>query len=149
MLASIDRCMNGKRITEEEFEGQMCRVFHGAWDQEILKKYDAALKEAKASLVPFFPDIVQVFFTADTLTPVKIVYLKHELNESGKITGDRDLMILEFRNLKLDEAVPASTFQFVLPSGREETDLTKQFLELIKEADAALKGESVPQAKKK
>lgn len=149
MLASIDRCMNGKRMSEEEFEGQMCRVFHGVWDQAILQKYDAALKEAKASLVPFFPDLVQVFLTADTLTPVKIVYLKQELNESGKITGDRALMILEFRNLKLDEPVPASTFQFVLPSGREETDLTKQFLDLIKEADAVITGETVPPAKKK
>ena len=38
MLASIDRCMVGKRVTEEEFDGQLCRVFHGAWDQEILQE---------------------------------------------------------------------------------------------------------------
>ena len=140
ILASIDRCMKGKRVTEEEFEGQKCQVFHGVWDQDILQKYDSALKQAKASLVPFFPDKVQLFLTADTLTPVKIVYLKNDLNEAGKLIAERALMILEFSQIQLDLPIPPETFQFVLPSGKEEIDRTTEFLNLIKQADAELKG---------
>jgi len=138
MLASIDRCMVGKRVTEEEFDGQLCLVFHGAWDQEILKKYDVALGQSKAQLVPFFPDRVRVYFTADAFLPVKLVYLKNDLNESGKIVGQRTLMTLEFRNVKVDQPIPPDTFQYVLPPKSEEVDRTNEFLELIKQADAAL-----------
>ena len=140
MLASIDRCMVGKRVTEEEFDGRICRVFHGVWDQEVLKKYQAALQGGMAQLVPFFPDKVRVYFTADTVTPVKIVYIKDDLSETGQITGERTLMVLELRNLKLDEPIPPTTFQFTLPPKREEIDKTNEFLEIIKQADAALKG---------
>ena len=138
MLASIDRCMVGKQVTVEEFDGQPCRVFHGAWDQEILKKYDSALGESKARLVPFFPDKVRVYLTSDTVMPVKFVYMKNDLGETGQIVGERVLMTLELRNLKLDQPIPPATFQYVLPPKSEEIDRTNEFLELIKQADAAL-----------
>ena len=147
MLASIDRCMVGQRITEEEFDGQVCRVFHGVWDKEILKRYDDGLKENKARLVPFFPDGVQVFLTADTLVPVKFVYLKNDLDESGKIVGAHTLMSLELRNLKLDQPLPANTFEYVLPAKREEIDVTNEFLNLIKNADKAFHSQPAPAAK--
>ena len=148
ILASIDRCMVGKRVTAEEFEGQTCRVYHGAWDPVLLQNYYARLeadsKEVRASLMPFFPDTVQVFFTSDTLLPVKIVYFKNEQDQAGKISGVRALMVLEFRNLKLDQPVPPTAFQFVLPSGREEMDTTNDFLTLIQASSAVTHG--VPQA---
>ena len=147
LLASIDRCMVGKRITEEEFEGQMCRVFHGSWDQAVLQRYNAGLQESKASLVPFFPDTVRVFFTADTLLPVKIVYNKHDQDESGKVTGERTLMTLEFRHWKLDQPAPPTAFRFTLPPGREEVDTTQDFLQLIAAANASMQG--APAAPKK
>ena len=142
ILASIDRCMIGKRVTDEEFEGQMCRVYHGAWDPVVRQRYQAGIgaesDRVMASLVPFFPDTVRVFFAADTLLPVKIAYFKNDQDEAGKITGERALMLLEFRNLKLDQPVPSTTFQFVLPSGREEVDTTKDFLQLVHAANAAM-----------
>jgi hypothetical protein len=144
MLASIDRCMVGKQVTEEEFDGKLCRVFHGAWDQEVLKKYDAALGNAKATFVPFFPDRVRVYFAADTYLPVKIVYLKNELDESGKVAGQRALMTLEFRNVQVDQPVPPDTFQYVLPEKAEEVDRTNEFVEIIKQSDAALQGGNRP-----
>lgn len=144
ILASIDRSMVGKRVTAEEFEGQLCRVYHGAWDPVILQRYFAGLEadspEVRASLVPFFPDTVRVFFAADTLMPVKIVYFKNEQDKSGKITGERALMVLEFRNLKLDQPVPPTAFQFILPSGRDEIDTTNDFLKLMQAANAATQG---------
>ena len=50
------------------------------------RKYDVALGQSKARLVPFFPDRVRVYFTAETFLPVKIVYLKNDLDESGKVS---------------------------------------------------------------
>ena len=75
------------------------------------------------------------------MTPVKIVYLKDLQNDAGQVVAQQPLMVLELRNLKLDEAVPASTFQFVLPPKREEIDKTNDFLELIKQSDSAFKGQ--------
>ncbi len=142
ILASIDRCMIGKRVTDEEFEGQKCSVYHGAWDPVVRQRYQAGIgaesDRVMASLVPFFPDSVRVCFAADTLLPVKIAYFKNDLDEAGKITGERALMQLEFRNLKLDQPVPATTFQFVLPAGREEVDTTKEFLQLVQATSAAM-----------
>ncbi len=139
-LASIDRCMVGKRVTEEEFDGKLCRVFHGDWDQEVLKKYDAALGNAKATLVPFFPDRVRVYFTSETYLPVKIVYLKNALDESGKVASLITLMTLELRNMKVDEPIPPEMFQYTLPDKAEEIDRTSEFLEMIKQADATIQG---------
>lgn len=144
MLASIDRCMVGKRATEEEFEGQMCRVFHGDWDQEVLKKYDAALGKNKATVVPFFPDRVRIYFAVDSLIPVKIVYLKNQLDESGKVAGQQALMTLEFRNIQVDQPISPDLFKYVLPDKAEEVDRTNEFVEIIKQSDAAFQGGNRP-----
>ncbi len=144
MLASIDRCMVGKRVTEEEFDGKLCRVFHGAWDQEVLRKFDAALGSSKATVVPFFPDRVRIFFEAETSVPLKIVYLKNEVDESGKVTGQRALMTLEFRNIQVDQPVSPDTFKYVLPEKAEEIDRTNEFVEIIKQSDAAFQGGNRP-----
>ena len=151
ILASIDRCMIGQRVTDEEFEGQKCRVYYGNWDPVVFQKYKAGLGEnaeqVLANLVPFFPDSVRVFFTADTNLPVKIVYLKNELNESGEVVGERAMMLLAFRNVKLDQPLSPTVFQFVLPTGREELDTTKDFLKLIEQANASMKASSAPGGK--
>lgn len=144
MLASIDRCMVGKRVTEEEFDGKVCQVFHGTWDQEVLKRYDEVLGNAKATLVPFFPDRVRVYFAAETYLPVKIVYLKNEFDESGKVQGQKALMTLEFRNLKVDEPVSPDAFQYVLPDKAEEIDRTNEFLDIIKRTETSVGGGSRP-----
>lgn len=145
LLASLDRSMTGVRVTEEEVEGQKCQVFHGKWEESVLKNYDAAIGNYKANLVPFFPDEVRLYLSQETSLPVQVVYLKNEQNESGKITGQRGLMRLEFRNYRFDP-LPPETFRYQLPSGREEVDQTEDFLKLIKQSEAALKGQSVNQA---
>ena len=152
ILASIDRCMIGQRVTDEEFEGQKCRVYYGRWDPVILQKYQAGLgenaKEILANLVPFFPDSVRVHFAADTLLPVKITYLKNEQNETGAVTGERAIMFLAFRNMKMDQPVLPTAFKFVLPTGREEVDTTNDFLKLIEQANASIQAAPAPGLKK-
>lgn len=152
ILASIDRCMMGQRIADEEFEGQKCRVFYGVWDPVVLQKYQAGLgenaKEILANLVPFFPDSVRVHFAADTLLPVKIAYLKKGQTESGEATEERAIMTLAFRNMKVDQPVTPTAFKFILPSGREEIDTTNDFLKLIEQANASIQGGTAPALKK-
>lgn len=142
ILASIDRCMMGLRVTDEEFEGQKCRVFYGVWDPVVLQKYQAGLgenaKEILANLVPFFPDSVRVYFAADTLLPVKITYLKKGQTESGDASEERAIMTLAFRNMTVDQPVSPTAFKFVLPTGREEVDTTNDFLKLIEQANASI-----------
>lgn len=147
MLASIDRCMVGKRVTEEEFDGKLCRVFHGVWDQEILRKYDAALGNSKATVVPFFPDRVRIYFAAESYLPLKIVYLKNMLDESGKVIGQQMLMTLEFRNVQVDQPVSPDMFKYVLPDKAEEVDRTSEFVEIIKRSDTEFPGGNRPAAK--
>lgn len=139
LLASIDRCMSGRKVSEEEFDGKLCQVYHGSWDPTVLKAYDAGLAETKARLVPFFPDHVRVYFTADIFLPVKILYMKNSLDEAGKIVGEKVLMSLEFKNVQVDLPVPPETFYYILPPKSEELDRTNEFLELVKQADAAFK----------
>ena len=51
-------------------------------------------------------------------------------------------MQLEFRNYKFDPIAP-ETFRFQLPSGRDEIDQTEEYLRLLKQSEAAFKGENV------
>ncbi len=152
ILASIDRCMIGQRVTEEEFEGRKCRVYYGGWDPVVLQKYQAGLgenaKEILANLVPFFPDSVQVYFAADTLLPVKITYLKNEQSDTGAVTGERAIMFLAFRNMTVDQPVPPTSFKFVLPTGRDEVDTTNDFLKLIEQANTSMQTAPAPGLKK-
>lgn len=145
LLASVDRSMNGIRVTEEEFDGQACEVFHGRWDEALLKNYDKAIGNYKANLVPFFPDTVQLTLSKAINLPVRLIYLKNEIDESGKITGQRAIMVLEFRNYRFD-SLPPETFRFQLPSGREEVDQTEEYLQLIKKSDEAFGGKTVEPA---
>lgn len=142
LLASVDRSMNGVRVTEEEFDGQPCQVFHGRWDETLLKNYDKAIGNYKANLVPFFPDEVELCLSKTNDLPVRLVYLKDVADETGKIVSQRAIMSLEFRNYQF-ETLPPETFRFQLPSGREEVDQTEEYLQLIKKSDEAFGGKDV------
>lgn len=142
MLASIDRSMTGVRVTETEFDGEPCQVFHGRWDQAVLSNYDKAIGSYKANLAPFFPDKVELTLSKASDLPVRVLYLKNQTDESGKVTGESPIMSLEFRNYRFDP-LPPETFRFQLPSGREEIDQTEEYLNLIKQSDNAFGGKSV------
>lgn len=142
LLASIDRSMTGVRVTEEDFDGQPCRVFHGRWDEAVLKNYDKAIGAYKATLVPFFPDTVQLYLAQANDLPVRVVYLKNEIDETGKVAGQHAIMSLEFRNYQFEPS-PPETFRFQLPSGREELDQTEDYLDLIKKSDDVSSGKSL------
>ena len=142
MLASIDRSMTGVRITETEFNGEPCQVFHGRWDQTVLTNYDKAIGNYKTNLAPFFPDKVELTLSKASDLPVRVVYLKNQIDQSGKVAGETPIMSLEFRDYRF-EPLPPETFHFQLPSGREEIDQTEEYLGLIKKSDDAFGGKSV------
>lgn len=142
MLASIDRSMTGVRVTETEFNGEPCQVFHGRWDQTVLTNYDKAIGNYKTNLAPFFPDRVELTLSKASDLPVRVVYLKNQIDQSGKVAGETPIMSLEFRDYRF-EPLPPETFRFQLPSGREEIDQTEEYLDLIKKSDDAFGGKSV------
>jgi len=145
MLASIDRSMAGVRITDGEFDGEPCQVFHGRWDEKVLSNYDKAIGSYKTNLAPFFPDQVELTLSKATNLPVRVVYLKNQIDPSGKVAGETPIMSLEFRNYRF-ESMPPETFRFQLPSGREEIDQTEEYLDLIKKSEDAFNGKSVAPA---
>ncbi len=147
ILASIDRSMIGQKVTQEEVNGQMCQVFHGRWDRELLEKYKRAVPQQGAQLEAFLPDRVRVSFAADTLVPVKIVYLVALRDEKGAFQGERPVMTLEFKNIVLDKELPVDAFDYTLPAGAEERDMTQDYISMMKETSRAI--EAAPPEKPK
>jgi hypothetical protein len=104
--------------------------------------YDKAIGNFKTNLAPFFPDKVELTLSKASDLPVRVVYLKNQINPSGNVAGETPILSLEFRDYRF-EPLPPETFRFQLPSGREEIDQTEEYLDLIKKSDDAFGGKSV------
>lgn len=138
ILASIDRSMIGRKVTQEEFDGQMCQVFHGGWDPAVLEKYKKADKQFGTQMEMVLPDQVRVYFASEALVPVKFVYIAPQRDEKGTVVGERTVMTFELKNVVLDKELPGDLFEYVLPNGAEEKDLTQDFIKMMKESSQAL-----------
>lgn len=134
LLASLQRSMQFDALKEETLDGHAVVVLQGRWKNDILARFGATPEAGE--LPPQVPDLVRIYFAADTQFPEKLLYLKR-LPEKKSY---RPLVELQFRNVVLDGPLDEREFDFTPPDNIEPEDITRQYIEQLlppqKPADA-------------
>lgn len=110
-----------ERITESDREMVVIRA---RWKPDALAKLGLKPEQATPEYVP---DLVRLWFDAETQVPVKIDYLKKAADK----LPERAIVSLQFRDVVLDQAVDESLFLFVPPEDVVPEDITRSYVEQI------------------
>jgi hypothetical protein len=131
MLASLDRTMVFDSIREEQHNGQNFRVIQGIWNPKSFAEIQARLGGMSQQMAMFLPERVRIYFEADSLFPVRILYLKLASNQGERRTY-RPILSLEFHDVEFDAPIPADAFSYRVPAGVQQKDDTDDFIQLLK-----------------
>jgi len=129
LLASLERTMIFDSIREEEHDGQKFRVVQGVWKPTYLADLQTKLGGMAPQLAVFLPERVRIYFEAESLFPVRILYLKLASQERRSY---RAMLSLEFHDVEFDVMLPADAFTYRVPTGVQQKDDTDDFIQLLK-----------------
>ncbi len=129
LLASLERTMIFDSIRDEEHDGQRFRVVQGVWNPEQLTKLQTQLGGLSQQLAMFLPERVRIYFEAESLFPVRILYLKLASTERRAY---RAMLSLEFHDVEFDADIPLDTFSYRPPTGVQQRDDTEDYVQLLK-----------------
>jgi hypothetical protein len=129
LLASLERAMIFDSIREEEHDGQKFRVVQGVWKPDYLADLQTKLGGMAPQLAVFLPERVRIYFEAESLFPVRILYLKLASQERRSY---RAMLSLEFHDVEFDVMLPADAFTYRVPPGVQQKDDTDDFIQLLK-----------------
>lgn len=130
LFASIGKSMQFDQLSDETIDGQKVVVVEGGWQSDMLKLWKG--NNANAALPDYVPTRVRLYFDPETLFPRRILYLRRNAEQIL-----RPIVSLDFRDVQTDVPVPADAFKFTPPDGVFPEDLTKQFLDQIKNRQVA------------
>lgn len=130
LFASIGKSMQFDQLKNETIDGQKFVVVEGGWQPDMLKLWKG--NNPSAALPDFVPSRVRLYFDPETLFPRRILYLRRNAEQIL-----RPIVSLDFRDVQTDVPVPADAFKFTPPDGVFPEDLTKQFLDQIKNRQVA------------
>ena len=131
LLASLDRTMVFDSIRDEQHDGQSFRVIQGIWNPKSFAELQARLGGMSQQLAMFLPERVRIYFEADSLFPVRILYLKLASNQGERRTY-RPILSLEFHDVEFDAPIPADAFSYRVPAGVQQKDDTDDFIQLLR-----------------
>lgn len=135
LLASLEENMVLNEVKEEKIDGVSFFVVQGRWSDKFLKMWkDPApgrknINKANGTSLPSrIPDRVRIYLEKKTLFPQRILYLKKHPTQQRY----RQMVLLDFKNIKFNTSVNDKEFDFKLPEGVRQDDDTKRFLERLK-----------------
>jgi hypothetical protein len=99
-------------------------IVQGNWKPEVAAKWQRGKDQPLPSYVP---DLLRIYFHAETLFPHRFLYLKRMPEKKTY----RSLVRLEFQQVKLDEDVDESAFQFTQPTDIVPDDVTQQYIDQL------------------
>jgi hypothetical protein len=137
LLASLDRTMVFDSIRDEEHAGRKFRVVQGVWNPTYLADLQSRLGGMAPQLAMFLPERVRIYFEAESLFPVRVLYLKLASQERRTY---RAMLSLEFHDVEFDVMLPEDAFTYRTPTGLTQKDDTDEFIQLLK----ASQGKAVP-----
>jgi len=140
LMAQLQLGMDFGEVREQTVGDAKLLVLAGRWNEKTLAALKASANLPNDPNVPlpeYIPDYVRVYIDADANLPRRIQYLKKSADSQSKRV--RPVVTLDFRNIKLNDDVPDSTFEFVRDKDEEiaEEDLTQPVIDAIKKIAAS------------
>lgn len=134
-LSSLQRSLHFHSVERKQQDEQELIVLSGTWNDELAAQLGKDAKKPKYP--PHIPEAVRLYLAADSLFPVRLVYLKRHDQEL------KMLVDLRFRQIEFDGPVDERLFAFTPPDSTEPEDITREYLQLLQTAD---KTQSAPAA---
>ncbi len=138
LMNSLHRTMQFHELREKGDGTSRSLILVGRWKKEAVAKWQ---HPSQKELPPYFPDQVRLYFDPDTLFPQRIIYLKREPEK--KIY--RSLVRLDFQEVKLDQDVDDSLFEFTTPEDLVPDDITQVYIDQFARRSPAPTSEKLPQ----
>lgn len=135
LLAAIQQDMIFRSVSQATLRDRPVTVIEGTWSDTFLAQFrNPNQPEAPGSalLPPFVPDSVSISLDRETGFPVRFVYRKKMPNRDVQ----RDMLVLDFLDVAIDQPMDKSDFVFVPPTGVQQRELTPLYLERIGTPDA-------------
>jgi outer membrane lipoprotein-sorting protein len=124
LLAGLQRQLEFQSLERMTESGREMVVIRAGWKPDALTKL--GLKPGEAT-PEYIPDLVRLWFDAETQVPVKIDYLKKAADK----LPERAIVSLQFRDVVLDQPVDESLFLFIPPEDVVPEDITRSYVEQI------------------
>lgn len=124
LMSSLQRTMDFEQQREETQGGIDFVIVQGKWKPEFTEKWQRTKDQPLPSYVP---DLLRIYFNAETLFPQRFLYLKKNPEKQTY----RPLVRLEFQDVQLDGAVEASEFEFTPPEDLVPEDVTQQYIDQL------------------
>lgn len=135
-VSSLQRSLQYHSVERKQQDDQELFVLSGTWNDELAGQLG---KDAKKPKYPaHIPEAVRLYLAADSLFPVRLVYLKRHEQEL------KTLLDLRFRHIEFDGPVDERLFAFTPPDSTEPEDITREYLQLLQTVD---KSQSAPAAR--
>ena len=119
--------VQSKKVGDAEFY-----VVRGRWNAKTRKELFQLPDDAVVDPRPHIPEYVVFYIDAKTSLPRRIEYRKRAPDPAQKF--DRPMVILDLRNIVMNEALPDEMFVFKTPEGLKETDITEQTIQVIQQS---------------
>lgn len=129
LMNSLDRTMQFDQLREETDGDVKLLVVQGKWKPDYVSRLK---KNPDDELPAYIPDMLRIYFDAETLFPRRFLYLKR-LPEK---TTYRPIVRLEFQDVQLDQPVDDAAFQYTPPEDLVPDDITKQYIDQLKGGNA-------------
>lgn len=127
VLASLERTIIFDGVKREFVDGRDYHLVQGKLNVERAKELLTPLGPLAGQIQGFLPELVRVYLHIETLFPEKILYLK-QIDDTGH--NFRPMVLVEFTDVKLDEPVAATAFDYPDP-GAVERDETEDYLSML------------------
>ena len=137
LLAALETAMVFDGMREETWNGQSYTVIEGQWKQEYLDELAPKLGQNAQAMSVYMPERVRVYFDAETLFPMRILYLKQYAAEPATF---RAILSLEMSDVRFNEELDPEVFRYIPPTNVNEIDETAAYLRMIE----ALRSEIPP-----
>jgi len=128
LLASFERSMIFHGQRKEQIDGREFLIIQGRWRDEVIGQLRQQMATSQRDVSALLPDLVQVAFAADTLFPERIQYLRRL---PGKELRLQPMLLIEFRDIEINQPIAANAFEVTLPADVEEVDLTIDYIDQI------------------
>lgn len=126
LLTSLEQDMKLGSVKEETLRDRPVLVISGTWSEPVAARMRRPGTGGSPGLLPpTVPDQVRIYLDKETGFPYRLLYLKKAPNRDVL----KPMLVLDFRDVVLNEPIPASEFDYTPPQDVQPQEVTNQIIE--------------------
>ena len=130
LLASIERSFDFTGLKSDRLRDRPVVILQGQWKPPVVATLNPGGDPNQ--LPPYIPDLIRIYLDEETGFPLRIMYLK-KIPDRDTL---RSLLTLDFLDPQVGQELPSQEFVFVPPSQPQPIELTHQYLQQLRPANA-------------